>query len=403
MVNADSDRLLFLVVKILALALIFMYGIVPYYFAILLGQGGSAGTDLNAFYSFALFIILGGFFVCVPIVKKYIYNHLLRSVAPPHISSNSVDLSLTSIANKDEIHHGNTLIDITARPPLFIMYFVFVVALVIFSYFPWIKDRESFGAKMAAIMRIAWLLVVILFGDRKGGWACVMTVVLMLIDRSRTYFFVALAVLTINIPKRYWGLLGVLLIFVIGFVAITRDSSLGAFNIVDIVMYGLEGEGVNGSLGVMQILPFKADANILSIVSPFIQPFIAPINSLLKYLSFQPIDSAVINYKLILNYTGQVYYPMGGFYILSEFINFGNIGIIVLATYLMFSLTVLSKIVRINRLNAGIAFFPLAVKSTPYIFWNMVYAFIVACFFIWCMLKIKKMLWEVIRNQRHYS
>ncbi len=268
------------------------------------------------------------------------------------------------------------------RIPKIFIYLYFLLCAIVFYFFPWTDDRESKMAQLAGFLRLLWFVLLIdsLNGSKSDYKFLVLNVILMFVDNSRSTFA---AILLVHLFRRQK-----INIFLIGFgiISVFLVASLrsGIFSydslFESLFLYGFIGEGINGSLGALQVLTINTSfiESILISTSTFLQPFLV----LPKYFLFLDVtkyfDTSHFYTVLVDKQLGEVYYPMAGFYLVSQFVALSYLGSILLLCYVIFCL----KIVRILFKNADFAilftFLLLMMKMSPFTFWKwIIYIFII--------------------------
>lgn len=344
----DSDRNIFLknekYLFFITILLILNYGITPYIFTdILQVQDNYKYSKENLIYSSILILSIIPFF--------YFHKHIK--------SSNLLKLSRYNVS----------LIQ------LFICFILFA-----FSFYltPWISDRESIFASINAIFKMFWFILVLNNSKniRLLKYIFVFTIILMVIEQSRTYFLLSLFILLINIKHK----LTILTVFVIltSFVALVRSEDFD-ISLANVLIYGLKGEAINGSFGVNQILSLDTNFNPLQILATFSQFIFTPLNWIFRVFSLDSFifDSSLINSKLIEDQLNEVYYPLAGFYLLSEFIQYKIFGIFLMVFYLFQVLFISKKVFDTKHIPTGAILLFISIKQTPMVFWKTFYALIV--------------------------
>lgn len=344
----DSTRINFLknekYLFFISILLILNYGITPYIFTdILQVQDNYKYSKENLIYSSILILCLLPFFYFHKFIK----------------SSNILNLTRYNVG-------------------LLQLFFCFILFAVSFYITPWTSDRESIFASLNAVFKMFWFILVLnnSKNTRLAKYLFVFTIVLMVIEQSRTYFLLSLFILIINIKHK----LTILTIFVVltSFVALVRSEDFD-ISLSNILIYGLKGEAINGSYGVNQILSIDSNFNPFQILATFSQFIFTPLNWLFRGLSLENFifDSSLINSKLIEDQLNEVYYPLAGFYLLSEFIQYKFIGIILMVLYLLQVLYISKKVFDTKYIPTGAILLFISIKTTPMVFWKTFYALIV--------------------------
>lgn len=275
--------------------------------------------------------------------------------------------------------------DILIVSEFFVVLF-FLISVFVFYYYPWHDDRESFGASVAALFRGLWLILMVhCYGQSKNKVLIyiLLTMILMLVDQSRTAF--ALALFVLGLSYSVYSLL--FFILIVSASAAWRMQETGG--ILSSILYGLVGEGYNGAKGALQVLSiseYEIDY-FMHVLQLILQPAFTPIEILLKKFDFIDLDATYQIAALVNYHMNEEYFPMGGFYILSEFVYYGYIGLILLFAYLFIAYTISKKLFDTSTFPAGSLFFIISIKASPYVFWKyIIYLFLIK----YTLLKIQK-------------
>ena len=256
------------------------------------------------------------------------------------------------------------------------IYFIFIFSFIIFFFFPWTEDRESKMAQFAGFLRLLWfvLLIDVLNGSTKDYKFLIMNIILMFIDNSRSTFA---AIFLVHFFRRdKFNIILISLGTISVFLVASLRSGIFSFSSLfeSLFLYGFIGEGINGSLGSLQVLKIDTTfiESILISTTTFFQPFLV----LPKYILFfdfaKYLDTSHFYTVLVDQQLGEVYYPMAGFYLVSQFVTLSYLGSFFLLFYIVFSL----KLVRIMFKRADFAFLftllILMIKMSPFTFWKWV-------------------------------
>ena len=239
----------------------------------------------------------------------------------------------------------------------------------------WILVREGFEGSISAVFRILWFVVVVNVRQTKLNLVTRLlytsaTIILMLLDQSRTYFLIALLILLTDLG---WiavipGIIAALL------VAAIRSSENYGF--VHSIMFAIGGEGYLGSQGVFQVLSIGDSGIDFSVpaTQALFSPVTASLTIVLKRLGYSAdlLDSSTYLGNYIRATTGDTYPPMGGFFILSEFVRAGWFGIACMAAYIVTALAVTKRLFDTAEFPVGSFIFILAIKNSPLTYWNLV-------------------------------
>lgn len=248
---------------------------------------------------------------------------------------------------------------------------IFIISLVIFYLFPWHDDRESMGASVAAVFRGLWLVLMVqCYGQSRAKILRLIlySIILMLVDQSRTAFGLALFVLGLS----YSIYSIIFLIFLMSAAAAWRMGTSG--DIVSNIMYGIIGEGYNGAKGALQALEVRGYEieYLLHIFQLLIQPILTPFQIFSQKFGFADFDVTRHIGGLVEQYMSETYFPMGGFYISSEFIYYGYSGLMLLFLYLFIAFGLSKRFFDTSAFPMGSLVFIISIKASPYVFWKYV-------------------------------
>ncbi|MHA8107597.1 hypothetical protein [Aquirufa sp. 5-AUSEE-100C1] len=268
----------------------------------------------------------------------------------------------------------------------FFVYFVFLICCIVFFFFPWVEDRESVMAQFAGFLRLLWFSILISFldGSKKDYKFLILNFFLMFIDSSRSTFA---AIFLIHFFRRekfnFWMIsMGTICIFLVASIR----SDIFNFNSLfeSLFLFGFVGEGINGSLGSLQILSAKTpiDIALFSSFSSFFQPFLVIPKYLIFYLNYSTyLDTSHFDTLLINQKLGENYYPMGGFYLVSQFIQLSYFGAILLVLYLIFSLRLVGFLFKKADFALQFTLLILMIKMSPFTFWKwLIYLYLIKVF-----------------------
>lgn len=249
----------------------------------------------------------------------------------------------------------------------------------------WIDAREGIDGTISALFRIAWFVIVINVRRvdmtlPKRGMYVVATVILMFFDQSRTYFLIALLVLLTDL-----GLVAIIPALVTALlVAAVRSNENSGF--VHSMMFAIGGEGFLGSQGVFQVLTIGERGINFSIpaAQALFSPLTATVTLFAKRLGYSAdlFDSSSYLGSYIRATTGDTYPPMGGFFILSEFIRAGWFGVICMALYMVIVLFLTKKMFDTIEFPIGSFIAILAIKNSPMTYWNLVISVFVVSYVV---------------------
>jgi len=249
----------------------------------------------------------------------------------------------------------------------------------------WIDAPEGIAGTISALCRIAWFVIVINIRRSelnilKRVLYVAATVVLMFFDQSRTYFLIALLVLLTDL-----GLIAVFpAILAALLVAAVRSSE--NYGLMHSVMFAIGGEGYLGSQGVFQVLTIGDRGINFSIpaIQALFSPLTATITLFAKRLGYSAdmLDSSSYLGSYIQATTGDLYPPMGGFFILSEFIRAGWLGVACMALYIASVLFITKRLFDTVEFPIGSFIAILAIKNSPMVYWNLVISVFVVSYVV---------------------
>jgi hypothetical protein len=254
------------------------------------------------------------------------------------------------------------------------LWIVFLVCAVVFYNFPWHDDRESAGASLAAVFRAVWVIYTFKFiraPEHTKLLILFMTAVLVFIDQSRTYFFISFLVLSLSSQYfRTYMLFGFFVILLVA--AIRVGEGITGFGLLT---YGIIGEGYNGSKAVGQILEIsQAGINHFAhighiIFQPLIFPFEFVAKKIIGFDFWQNISFATE----VRDQLGETLSPMGGWYILADFISYGPLGLIFLWVYIFTAWKICKKLFDTYDFPFGSYLFLISIKASPFIFYKFIF------------------------------
>lgn len=252
---------------------------------------------------------------------------------------------------------------------------IFIGGVLWFREFNWVDVREGSEGTISGVFRILWFVVIISLDRSKLGLGkravyVAATLILMFVDQSRTYFLIALLVLLADL-----GVIAILPAIVMALLvaAIRSNENYGLFYAI---MFAVGGEGYLGSQGVFQVLSIGAagvDFKVPAVQALF-SPFTAFLVLIFKRLGYpaESFDSSSFLGYYIFATTGQTYPPMGGFFILSEFIRAGWFGMICMAIYMTIVFFLTKRLFDTVQFPIGSFLILIAIKSSPMTYWSLV-------------------------------
>jgi hypothetical protein len=320
---------------ILSATLVLMYGIVPLVLE-LFDLYAVPYAEINFWYSLFLATTILTLPKKVPYIKKYIFftqkNNMIFTVS------------------------------------------VFFASILVFLLFPWIEDRDSVGASFSAIFRALWFVVGVSYitsPERTKLFIGIATVILMYIDQSRTYFFLLLVILAATSKNRY-RILPVGLFFVTILAALRMDS-FG--QISDMLLYGIIGEGYNGTKAVGQIdqIRFISIDRLSHIVTTFLQPITLPFDVILSNIFDDYKMQDDFFGDVVSIYSSEKFNEMGGWFVIADFVYYGYFGIPLLWIYINITWYFSRFFFDTKFFPFGAFIFLISIKATPYIYWKFFY------------------------------
>lgn len=252
---------------------------------------------------------------------------------------------------------------------------LFCLSLTVFILFPWHGDRESLGASFSALMRAAWLVVIfksIDSSERTRLNLAVATLLLMFIDESRTYFMIMLVVIATR--SKYRKTLFVISMLGVILVAATRMGV--SSSVTAALLYGIIGESYNATKPVGQVLLIADEPlNVFGhLLHTFLQPFLFPFEFTLNLLLDSKIPSQSSYFAdIVAENLGEQLSPMGGWYIVADFIYYGPLGVLLLVFYLKFTWWISNYMLNTSSFPFGAFVFFISIKATPYVYYKFVF------------------------------
>ena len=257
--------------------------------------------------------------------------------------------------------------------------YVFILCSISFYFNPWNENRTGLYASISALFRIIWVIVSIpLLRTNKYRMIMLLSVILMFIDGSRTFVFIIFLYFIINnFVKKSFILIG----FALVLLAASFRNGFYSFDL----LYGFFGEGVNGSSGIFQVMQVKNNLiqfpYFLHLIFTFFQPVLI-IFSFFIPKNLIDFDSSQFLSGAIFNDLGETYYPMGGFYILSEFVCYGYWGILLFLIYYFVSIKITNALLDTEHIVFSPALIFMLIKSSPHTYWNWIIWFCIIQFVI---------------------
>lgn len=252
---------------------------------------------------------------------------------------------------------------------------IFIAASYTFYLFPWHDDRESVGASFSAFFRALWFVVSVSYinsSERSRLFIIICTVILMYIDQSRTYFLLLLIILAARSEYKKSALFfGLTLAVALG--AVRSSDSGGGF---DILLYGIIGEGYNATKAVGQIhevshIPINKFSHI---ASTLLQPVTFPFDILMsKVFSEDYRLQDYYLYEVVTLNLGEIFNPMGGWYVVGDFVYYGYSGVALMGIYIYITWYLSRILLDTEYFPYGAFFVFIAIKATPFIYWKFIF------------------------------
>jgi hypothetical protein len=256
---------------------------------------------------------------------------------------------------------------------------IFITGGVWLSTNGWIEVREGPEATVSAIFRILWFAVVLnqnhgKMSNNRRILLILATCILMFFDQSRTYFLIALLLLIVGFSKLV--MLPLMVVFIVAALLVAAIRSGENVDLLSAITFAIGGEGYLGSQGVFQVLGLPEEG--LNFFVPaalaLIAPATAPVVLIAKRFGYETavFDSSSYLGDYIKFLSGDTYPPMGGFYILSEFMRAGFVGFLCMGMYVILVLFITKRLFDTVDLPAGSFIAIIAIKSSPMVYWNFV-------------------------------
>lgn len=265
---------------------------------------------------------------------------------------------------------------------------VFILSVPVFYLFPWPVEANSIGLSFASIFRVLWLFIAfscVCSSESHKLKTIILTVLLMYIDQSRTYFMLGILVIAVSSKyKRQFVIYGVFLSVLLASFRSDLSFSTGAF---DFMLFGIVGEASIATISVGQIVAsseFQMNST-MHLAHTFLQPLFLPFELLFaKVFDVNIISQASYLQKLVQQGLGETLSPMGGWYIVAEFIYYDWLGIPILLGYILLTWKITSAIFNTDRFPFGSFIFFVCIKSNPFVYWK----FLLYIFFFFYLAKV---------------
>lgn len=252
---------------------------------------------------------------------------------------------------------------------------ILVIAALLFGIFPWHETREGWGASAAAVLRAIWLIVVFSFvakSEREKVKIMIITVALMFLDESRTYFFVMITALAASMKaKKLFIIIGLL-----GILAVASVRMGVSYSNPNFFLYGLVGEAYNavrplGNILLIKNIEINSAAHLLhTLLQPILFPFEYVINLIFPG-TITPQGAYLANaYR---DSVGENFNPMGGWYLVNDFVYYGWIGLPIMWAYVSINWYFCQFFFNTPKFPFGSFIFMISVKASPFIFWKFAF------------------------------
>jgi hypothetical protein len=257
---------------------------------------------------------------------------------------------------------------------------VFIISAYVFHLFPWTTDRglgteASLGTSIAALMRALWLLTGITYvnkTEKQRFFILILTIILMYIDRSRTYFLVLLLILAAKSSHKK-SIIVISLASAIFLAAIRSGASTNGLNSM---LFGIVGEGLGATTAVGQIYGASIyHINVfMHLFETFFQPVVFPFDFVAtKIFGTDYLTQGDYLARLVMNHTNEVFNPMGGWYIVADFVYYGYFGIFLMWIYIVITWFCTKLLLDDKDFPFGSFFFFIAIKASPFVYWKFIY------------------------------
>lgn len=262
---------------------------------------------------------------------------------------------------------------------------VFAGGCVWLRIYSWGTVYDGYEGTVSALFRILWFVVIMNLRQTEMPLAkrmiyAVATVILMFFDESRTYFLIALLILLTNLN---WIAVALAILAALLVAAVRSDQTYGFMHAIT---FAVGGEGYLGSQGVFQVLTLAEGG--ISFWIPAVQAMFAPITALItlaaKRFGYPAdlFDSSTYLGNYVQAATGQPYPPMGGFFILSEFIRADWIGLVCMVVYFAMVFFLTKRLFDTVEFPIGSFIAILAVKNSPMTYWNLVISVVMVSYLV---------------------
>ncbi len=256
----------------------------------------------------------------------------------------------------------------------------FIPFLILFIVCPWTSDKSTFLHSITAICRIIWLFIGVRLDPLRYSKYLLrspqtlylfLTVILAFVDQSRSLWFLSflmVSVISMEISSLFFSC-GLLFILLCAIAGIRSGWAINSF-----ISTAVIGEAGGATWDFMAMQGFSIDnifSSFLYILDRYLAFLTTPLNKLLQVFDFAEFSFSNISFNQYLED------PMGGWFIGNEFAFYGDLQYFLvyfyMATSYVMSIFFISPISPVLARLAPI----IALKSTPFIYWNFVYYLLV--------------------------
>jgi len=265
---------------------------------------------------------------------------------------------------------------------------LFLVSLLQLYFCPWHLCREGMFSSLSALIRLTWLslapLVINTQIRQVNNFYMVLSIVLSVVDGSRTIFFVSFMVSMTNYFRtRLKAALMLMLILVVLLIIASVRSGWSLFDFAN----GFIGEQTLATLTFYNIIDVKFTMPQVAeqLFYLLTLPFLYPIYKVASY--FVPIQEGLLFTDVTSIYS--YYQEMGGAFLLTNFTPFGIAAVLVLPLYLIITIYVTNLLISWYSPIVASYITILSVKSDPFVYWNLIYLFAIYLMIFSLIIRIK--------------
>jgi hypothetical protein len=162
-------------------------------------------------------------------------------------------------------------------------------------------------------------------------------------------------------------------------------------NSLNFLTYGIVGESYNAVRSVGQVIAVEDQPinSIAHIIHTFFQSIIFPFEFIAnRVLNFDlPAQNSYLS-DVVNNKLDEKLSPMGGWYIVADFVYYGYAGIIFLLLYMYLSWFLTCSLFNFPNFPFGSFLFFISIKSTPFVYWKMLFYLLIIFYFVNLMNKL---------------